>query len=564
MFKKITDWFTTHEKLSVFILTLAFIGLRFPGTDLPLHQDEYKWPKIVNPALKSDTEIPHPPLSQFIYREAGLVLGYDIDFRFVPLFFGTVNLLLLYYFLRMRFGKKEAVVGGMLFTLSYFSVLASLMVDTDGQIMPFFFMCALIAYYKAQVTFAERRMWWVGGLLLACVLGFFIKVSFALAIGAIVADFLWERKSKITHRDALKYGGAGLLAIGGLIVLLLIAQKIFPFFNLSTAVSYWKHFIQTDRNWFQTAIQVVKAVLYTSPFLVVLPFFLSSERKKELRPFIFYTFFGLIFYIVLFDFSIGALDRYMQYLIVPLCALSSVALVSLWKSDHNTKTKEFLLLGGIIALVLLLLAGLHHEVPSLHPKSAWVSRALSLRWNFLYPFSGGSGPLGFYMSFLFLALSWLATIALAVVGYFKLNFRKKMLLMLLPIALVYNGLFSEEYLFGKFYGSAPKVLASAVEYIKNNPDITHVTVYNDNGGNEIQEIGKYRKRLYTDPAFDINEKIATLNAYKEHYLEINVPRIDPASVYRRHLDSCKVVFDRDDKYVSGKVYDCREVADIKN
>lgn len=564
MTDNIIRWVRIHEKLSVFILALVFIGLRFPGTDLPLHQDEYKWPKIVNPALKSDTEIPHPPLSQFIYREAGQIVGYNVHFRFVPLLFGTLNLLLLYYFLRMRFGKKEAMVGGVLFTLSYFSVLASLMVDTDGQIMPFFFLCALISYYKAQATFAERRMWWVGGLLLACVLGFFIKVSFALAIGAIVADFLWERKSKITLREAVTYTGWGIVAIGGLIALLLIAQKIFPFFNLSTAVSYWEHFIQSNRNWFQTAIQVVKAFLYTSPFLVVVPFFLSSEKKKELRPFIFYIFFGLIFYIVLFDFSIGALDRYMQYLIVPLCALSSVVLVSLWKSDRDTKTKEFLLLGSIVALVLLFLAGLHHEVPSLHPKSAWISRALSLQWNFLYPFSGGSGPLGFYMSFLFLALSWLTTIALAVVGYFKLNFRKKMLLVLLPIALVYNGLFTEEYLFGTFYGSAPKVLASAVEYIKNNPDITYVTVYNDNGGNEIQEIGKYRKRLYTDPAFDINEKIATLNAYKEHYLEINVPRIDPVSVYRRYLDSCKVVFDQDDKYVSGNVYDCRGVADIKN
>lgn len=563
MLRNIAEWFRTHEKIALIILTIVFIGIRFPGTDLPLHQDEYKWPKIVNPGLSSDTEIPHPPLSQFIYREAGTVVGYDVDFRFVPLFFGTLNLLLLYYFLRMRFGRKVAFVGGILFTLSYFSILASLMVDTDGQIMPFFFLLALISYYKANVSLGRTRLWWILGLLLSCILGFFIKVSFALAIGAIAFDFLWERKSRLTRGDVLKYAGAALAVVGGLLLLLFIAQNVFSFFNLSTAFTYWEHFIQSDRNWFQTAIQVVKALLYTSPFLIVMPFFLSREHKKELRPFIAYIFFGLIFYIVLFDFSIGALDRYLQYWIIPLCALSAVALVSVWKSEKNNRTKEFLFLGAIVALILVYLVDLHHEVPSLHPKSAWISRALSLKWNFLYPFSGGSGPLGFYMSFLFLALSWGITVVLALIGYFKVNLRKKILLLLLPIALVYNGVFAEEYLFGKYYGSAPRLLSKVTEFIKQNPDIQYVTVYNDNGGNEIQEIGKYRKRLYTDPAFDINEKIATLNKYKEHYLEVNVPRIDPSSVYRRYLDSCQVIYNETDKYVSARVYDCRGIADIQ-
>jgi hypothetical protein len=90
-----------------------------------------------------------------------------------------------------------------------------------------------------------------------------------------------------------------------------------------------------------------------------------------------------------------------------------------------------------------------------------------------------------------------------------------------------------------------------------------VTVYNDNGGNEIQEIGKYRKRLYTDPKFDVNEKVATLNQYKEHYLEINVPRIDPNSVYRKYLDSCKIIYSNTDKSISAIVYDCTKAPDIK-
>lgn len=90
-----------------------------------------------------------------------------------------------------------------------------------------------------------------------------------------------------------------------------------------------------------------------------------------------------------------------------------------------------------------------------------------------------------------------------------------------------------------------------------------VTVYNDNGGYEIQNIGKYRKRLYTDPAFGAEVKMATLNQYKEHYLEVNVPRIDPTSFYRRYFDSCKIAYQDVDRSISATVYDCNLAPDIK-
>lgn len=560
--QKLKNLLNKYEWAVVAFLCVVFILIRIPGTDLPLHQDEYKWPMIVNPAVVSDTEIPHPPLSQFIYRTAGAVVGYDVHFRFVPLFFGVLNLLLLYYFLKMRFSRTTALVGVSLFTLSYFSILASLMVDTDGQIMPFFFLIALIAYYKTKLSFGKKRYIWLGVMALSMIFGFFVKVSFVLAIGAIIADFLWEKKSYITKRDAMKYLGYILGGVLGLAALLVVSQYVFSFFNLEKAFVYWKHFAELDRNWFQTAIQVVKVILYTSPFLIGIPFFLSRNKVKELRPFLFFILFGIIFYTIIFDFSIGALDRYFQFIIIPLCSVSSVAIVSVMKSNSGKRNKEYLLLGALFAFVMLFLLFIPHFVPSLHPKSAWISRVFSLKWNFLYPFSGGSGPLGFYVSFLFMALAWLVSAVLIVLGLIKPHLRKMALLILIPIGLVYNGVFAEEYLFGKVYGSAPRLLAPVVEYIKNNPDIKMVTVYNDNGGAEVQTTGKYRKRLYTDPSFDVNDKIKTLNTYKEHYLEINVPRIDPNSVYRKYLDSCKIIYNKTDKDISAVVYDCRDVKNI--
>lgn len=162
-----------------------------------------------------------------------------------------------------------------------------------------------------------------------------------------------------------------------------------------------------------------------------------------------------------------------------------------------------------------------------------------------------------------MAIAWVSSASLVVVGFVKPHFRKVTISILISIGLVYNGVFVEEYLFGKVNGFTPKLVYGAVEFIENNPDIKYITVYNDNGGAEVQATGKYRKRLYTDPAFDVNSKVATLNQYKEHYLEIDIPRIDPKSVYRKYLDSCDIIYKQTDHYISATIYDCRWIKDIE-
>lgn len=562
MIKGIINWFERNEKISLFIITLFFIIIRLPGTGLSLHQDEYKWPLIVNPAHINETTIPHPPLSQFIYRTGGMVVGFNTNFRFIPLFFGSINLLLLYYLVRFKFGRREAVIASIIWIFSYFSVLASLMVDTDGEVMPFFFLIALIGYFKLINASGKDRYKWAVVLVGACILGFLVKVSFLLAVGAIVSDYLWSKKDALSKKDYVVYGGYGVLGIIGLAVLLVLVEFIFPFFDLSGSVKYWEHFAVGNRNWFQTAIQCVKAILYSSPLLILLPFWGDKDVFRKTKVFIFFIFFAFIFYVVLFDFSIGALDRYLQLLVLPLTIVSSI-IISKNLSFKNPRTKEFILLGLIVSIVLVVMQSLPHFVPPLHPKSLWLSRVVHLKWNFLYPFSGGSGPLGFYVSFLFIALSWLISFIAILVSKLKKNLKTLAFVFILPICFMYNFIFIEEYLFGFWNGYAPGLLNGAVQYIKNNPDIKMVTTYNDNGGNELQEIGKYRKRLYIDPKFDINEKVASLNKYKEHYFVLNVPRIDPNTIYQKYFDTCVVIYNKKDRSMSAIVYDCTKAPDIK-
>lgn len=536
------------------LIALAFLALRVPGLELPLHQDEYKWPMIVNPATNYGTNIPHPPLSQFIYQTGGAIVGYDVHLRFIPLAFGFANLFLLWYWLRMRAGERAALWAAGLFALSYYSILASLMVDTDGQIMPFFLLLALIAYERAR---SDPR--WFAAVGLACVMGFLVKTSFILVIGALAADMLWERRAELVSRRVLIYAWWGGAMAAALAATLAVTQYLFPFFNLATSLAYWQHFVSLDHNWFQIAIQAVKAAFYLSPLLVLLPLWGTREVFERVRPLGFLVLFGLLFYLVIFDFSVGALDRYLQFLIIPLVSFAAVYLA---QQVALARYRVFALVGCVAALGIFALQFAPHAVPSLYPKAAWIGRILSLRWDMLYPFSGGSGPLTFYVSFLVIGISWLLSAATVMLGWWRPMLRPALLLVLLPVAFAYSMIFTEEYLFGKVNGHAPGLVARAAAHIAADPAITRVVVYNDNGGDEVRKTGKYEKRLYTSPDFDWRDKARTMNAFSGHYLVIDTPPVDPASMFAAYFATCIPVYQDTDRYMHATIYDCRQAPPI--
>jgi hypothetical protein len=63
--------------------------------------------------------------------------------------------------------------------------------------------------------------------------------------------------------------------------------------------------------------------------------------------------------------------------------------------------------------------------------------------------------------------------------------------------------------------------------------------------------------------FDINQKVAVLNTDKEFYFVLDVPRLDPTSVYQKYFDSCAIVYRQVDKKMSATVFDCRNAPDVK-
>ncbi len=567
-----------REILIALGIVVLFFVLRVGGIDNLYHQDEYKWPIIVNPVLTEPGGIPHPPVGEFIYRELGRVVGYD-NFRIIPLIFSFLNILLLFYLAKMVGDKRSALWSVFFFAISFYSVLASLMVDTDGAVMPFFLLISLIAYYKLRLNnfvWQKSSLGWLIVLGVALIFGFLTKASFAVGILAIGLDFAFERKVFADKKKLLKYLAYGLISVALLALLLFVAKFVFPYFRLDWTLKYWSHFVKFGgRGWLQTLIQFAKSIMYLSPLLLVPLLFLSKEMVAKYRPFVLFIVVGLFFYLVAFDFSSGALDRYFQFLILPLVVLvgavfaQTSALTPLLRPDDSVgrvdkergKKTEFswseVVIPIIFAIAIFSLQFFNHFVPPLYPKTEWLGRLALLKWNFLFPFTGGSGPTGFYISFIFIALIWICSIIFAVSALKIESTKRRALFCILVLGVLYNGVFAEEYLLGKINGNSNKLVRDAVSYIEEHEDVKNIVVYNDNGGWEVRKTGKYARRMYATPQFEAEYR-KYLSEFTGHIMFVGIPKIDENSFYQKYFDSCEVIYEKIDKKIPSKIYECNQ------
>ncbi|MEK7642713.1 MAG: glycosyltransferase family 39 protein [Patescibacteria group bacterium] len=541
------------------LIIILFLGIHIAGLSIPYHQDEYKWVYYSQSELGV---VPHPPLTEFIYKQFGPVVG-DNNFRLIPAVFGLANLFLIFYLAKTIFNSRTALWTAFLFTISFYSLLASLMVDVDGAVMPFFLLIMMISYYKLRARSFELRggnIKWLVCLILGAIGGFLTKMSGVLPLMALLLDFALLKGLFQDKKRIFKFFGLGLGLGVGVVLILLLAKIVFPFFPIEKSLVYWKHFANSssflDRGWLQTFIQFAKTVMYTSPLLILPVFLVDREIFQKTRVFFFFIFIGIFFYLFAFDFSIGALDRYFQFLVIPLCVIIG-AIFSQNFSSNNSPTlaslgpsltlREGTAL-GVIAVLVFFLQFFNHFVPPLYPKTEWLERVLSFKWNFLFPFTGGSGPTGFYISFAFMALIWIISLVFA---------RKRMILAILILGLLYNVVFIEEYLFGEINGSARSLFKEAKEVIIKDPKIKEVLVYNDIGGFEIQQIGKYKRRIYATPQFQDTYKKVFAD-FDGHILFIDIPRIDSNSFYAEYFASCKNIYKDQNKYIKAEILDCKK------
>ncbi len=511
--KKIATWYRSvrYEKKynHYFFLFILFgaLCLRVPGLSVPYHQDEYKWAFIVAPQSELAGQIPHPPLSELIYVVADRIFGNE-HLRFTPLVFFCLVLFFVYKTVQYMFDRRTAFFACILYSISFFSILASLMIDTDGQILPLYFITSLYCYIRmSDATLPREKTKWFAGFFVIVLCGMFTKLSFIIPVVVFLSLFLYQKRKYIFLLIHKKF----FFRIFMLVCVVVTGGMWYSLYTFSIDFNFLKYVVGlSGRNYTQILVQVMKASFFLSPLLCLTPFFIFTQTKKQRKsffqdtqPFLMYIFFGLCFYLICFDFSEAALDRYLQFLILPSCVLSAYIFNLILKKGVNIGFDVPALFTGIAASLLLVLTQFFpHSVPPLHPKSDWISRIFYFDWNFLLPFTGGSGPIGFYVSWLYIACAWILVCVCFVFALKKKQYTKQLLLVATCVGVFYNGIFLIEYQKGFMWGSAPNLLRESIQFIQNNNRIREVVSYNDIATYELTRMGKFKKRLYVDPQFD--------------------------------------------------------------
>jgi hypothetical protein len=528
------------------ILAVVFILSRASGLGQLYHQDEYRWVTQVYEEVFGKVASPHPPVMLTLFAAGGKLFGYE-NLRLVPFLFGLINLLLVYAVTyKVTNNKKIGYLAAGLYTVNVYSLIASLMLDIDGTLMPFL---VLLAYYLYLVVFQDGKKKYMWPLVVVMLLGIFTKLSYVLFVGALAVEYLWQLNDrgrlKLQFKKIGFYLGIFLVAIGALYFFYGKANPRFVEYALN-----FKIFNFASRKYFDLALRLFKFVIWLSP-LLLLPM-VSGLFKKEIfkkyRVWYIYTLFNFLFYLVIFDFATLPVERYFMFIIAPAVFISAEVIYSfvsrLNKRDIIISAAAFLALFVVTMLV-------SYEVVPLNPKEAYVNKVKDLNFNFLIPLTGGSGPIGFYGSAQFILWTWLACVAGIIFS------KKKILVVIfLVFGVGYNILLSTENITGIMYGNVNNITKRSVDYVINNPEIKGVITYYDAGVYYLKVADKYDARFYTAPNRDYTER---MNRFRGHYMIVDFPAIDKNGLYWNLISKCKLDKKFTDKYVDSYIFDCRSL-----
>lgn len=532
------------NKVLFTLIVIAFLATRFLGFGHIYHQDEYRWASIADPFF-GNLESPHPPLPEYLYKLAGQYLSFD-HLRVVPLAFSLLNLILLYLIVKKLTDKATVgLIAAALFVLNIYSAVASLQVDIDGALLPFFVLLGYYSYIYLVENLGSKKYWIL--FLISLAGGFLTKLSFLLFIGALIIHLvLVKGKATIFKKfliPAAVLAGVFYFLYATQFELIIKYAESFTVFNFGS------------RKYFDLAFKVFKSFVWLSP-LLTLPLLTGLFDRAVLKKYGFwylYILVNLIFYTVAFDFATRTIERYFMFLIVPAVIISSDILYNAF-----SKYGRYGYWGNRLAIIFFIvftvgILSLPYDILALDPKTGYVQKVKSLDFNFLIPFSGGSGPSGFYFSAQFILWSWILSLVFWLLVFLRSKFAKPSLLLFTVFGIGYNILFLNEYLGKSLYGNVPEVSKKTINYIIENPNIRNVITYYDVGAYYLRKSDQYHSRFYTAPSRDYTPKLSTFDGY---YMIVDFPPIDKNGRYWPLISRCDLIKTFSDKSVNSYLFNC--------
>jgi Dolichyl-phosphate-mannose-protein mannosyltransferase len=543
----------------ILLLIGVFLITRFSLVSMMYHQDEYKWAMIVDPVFHEDLKSDHPPLIGLLYKATGAIVGYD-HLRLLPILVSLFNLTLLFLLVLKFYGKREAYFTSAIYTLGVYSLVANTQIDIDGALLP----ATMLVSFYSYMAFLKgyRREFWLPVLIGSFVLGFLIKLSFIIVIGAIATDYFLKNKIDLGLVKKISvYFFGGVLFLAALTYIFVFIFKITNPLQFILNVTHFGVFNFGERNYFQLLFLTIKSVILASPIVLLASSLVFSKRfRYDLQIWFIYLAYNIIFYYFIFDFSNRTIERYDMFLIIPSAVIGGIFLAERIRNKLvATKDKAMTVLVAAISIMTTIFVASVKSLPlPLNPKSVYIDKVKALDFNFLIPITGGSGPIGFYVSVLFVVFMF-STCSLLLFWYYKVSNRKYttyILVAFMSFCLSYNFVLEKELIFGSTYGSVNDVTKDVVLKVNQDQNIKQVITYYDIAGYELNSTGKYFKRFYTDPMFS-NTNINKFTDYKGYYMVVDFPQIDKNSVYWRYLESCEKTFETSDVGVLGYIFDCR-------
>lgn len=535
-----------QNKIFFIIIIVLFLFIRFLGLGHIYHQDEYRWASIIDPFFQG-AESPHPPLAEFMYEFVGRFIGLDW-LRIVPMVFSFLSLILIYLVTKKLTGKASAGLLAMtLFALNIYSAIASLQVDIDGALLPFFVLLGYYAYLCLFEKTKDKKYWAL--FLLALVGGFLTKLSFLLFLGTVAADFILERvKSKFFFWKKVFIPAVALIAAFYFLYitrfeLIIKYAESFSIFNFGS------------RKYFDLLFKVLKSFVWLSPLLswpLITGLFDRSVFRKY-RFWYLYIIINLIFYTVVFDFATRTIERYFMFLVAPAAIIAGDVLHNFIWRYLKFNPKRFAAPVILFVVFVVIILSLPHSVLPLDPKTGYIQKIKSFDFNFLIPFSGGSGPSGFYFSAQFILWGWILSLIFWLLILLKTKYANFFLLLFIVFGFGYNFLFINEYLGRSIYGNVPAISKKTINHVLESKNIQNVITYYDVGAYYLRKSGQYFSRFYTAPSRDYTEKLSDFSGY---YMIVDFPAIDKNGRYWPLIEKCSLVKKFQEKKVESYIFNC--------
>ncbi len=545
-------------KAAFLVVIIIFLVTRFSGVDFVYHQDEHRWVQLADETVRED--VPHPPLTLILMKLTGAIVGFN-NLRILSVFFSFLNLWLIYLVVKNISGNKKAALTAItLFTVNVYGLVAGLQVDMDGAILPFFILLGYYGYSNFIKKEHQKRSLFLLGV--AVVGGLFTKTSFVLFLAALMLDYVFVLRDE--HKDNFLNVIKRALKMSIPILALMVVLFYFYYSRLHAVIDYamnFKSFDFASRAYLDLVFKVIKSFVWLSPLLTLpalVGLFIKEIRDRQ-RFWYLYVFINLLFYLVLIDFAKLTIERYFMFLIVPAVIITGDVLYYFYKKKNLKHLFRGLVvgLGVFLAFAFIILLRVNDVLP-LNPKIAYINHVKELNFDFLIPFSSGSGPIGFYFSAQFILWSWVVAAAL-LGGYLLIRqtrYNTYIFALFVVFGFGYNIIFANELLRGDLYGSPDRVVRQTLNYVLNEPSITKVITYNDIAPYDLKKSGKYGSRFYTAPERDYTKKMAT---FKGHYMIVDFPAIDKNDRYWPLITRCSLLKKFQDKKIESYVFDCSRI-----